>query len=76
MNFEHNATTTRLFAGAMGEVEVEVTACRCRTKDVPLRVDCNVIVLRLSSVSRAEEGMENCLFPFCFRCNRERTTRT
>ena len=47
MDFELSATTTRLFAGAMGDVEVEVTTCQCRTEDATVSVDCNVIVERL-----------------------------
>ena len=48
MDFEHSATTTRLFAGAMGDVEVEVTACRCRTEETTVSVDCKVIVQGLA----------------------------
>jgi len=34
LNFEtHSAITTRQFAGAMGDGEVEVTSCRSRTED-------------------------------------------
>jgi hypothetical protein len=56
LDFEHSATTTQLFAGAMGDVESEVAACRCPTEDTTVSVDCNVIVQRLGSVSRVEKA--------------------
>jgi hypothetical protein len=43
LDFKHNATTTRVFAGAMGDVEVEVTPPDAEPKTVTVRVDCNVI---------------------------------
>jgi hypothetical protein len=44
LSFEHNAATTRLVAGTMGHVEVEVAARRCRTENVTVGVDGNVVV--------------------------------